>query len=164
KPAVAAAAVAAAEPSPSSVRESARSSPERDDAGRDSPPEPTPPNHVPAYVSWAVGGAALAVGATFGVIAMNDKSDLDARCSGKVCPVESQSKLDQARSAGTIATVAFGVGAAGVALGTVLYFTAGQGGTDGAVRASGPSRSIARHRQGPRAWLGVGQVTFATDF
>jgi hypothetical protein len=129
-----------------------------------STPAPSPPNHVPAYVAWAVGGAGLAVGATFGVLAMNGKSDLEADCKGTVCPATSQAKLDSAKRDGTIATVGFGVGAAGLVLGTVLYFTAGSGGTDNAIRASGHSPRHATHRYGPRAWLGVSGVSFATDF
>jgi hypothetical protein len=114
-----------------------------------------PPNRSAAYISWAFGGAAVAVGAGFGAVAIKGKNDLDGKCPSKQCASSYDGQLNSAKTAGTISTVAFGVGAAAVVLGTVLYFTA----TPSLERAP-----RAEKRVGPRAWVGVGDVGFATDF
>jgi predicted DNA-binding antitoxin AbrB/MazE fold protein len=120
------------------------------------------PNRTAAYVSWIAGGAALAVGAGFGIAAMSGKSDLDKQCNGNVCPPAAQDKLDSAQRNGTIATVAFGVGAAGLALGTVLFFTAGGSSETQTVTASRPHRRAS----GPKlqASLGLGNIRLAGEF
>jgi hypothetical protein len=118
------------------------------------------PNHSGAYISWAFGGAALAVGAGFGAIAIKDKNDLASSCKANVCPVEVEGKLNSAKTAGTISTIGLGLGAAGVVLGTILYFTAGSGTSTGN-RAQSP-RAASGWK--PRAWVGVGQAGFGADF
>ncbi|HEX4335389.1 MAG TPA: hypothetical protein VH062_05715 [Polyangiaceae bacterium] len=127
------------------------------------PPVHSSANHTAAYVSWIVGGAALAVGGGFGIAAMSGKSDLDKQCNGNACPAAAQSKLDAARRNGTIATIGFGVGAAGVALGTVLLFTVG-GSSDSAASASAASKP--HHAAGPKlqASIGLGNVQLAGSF
>jgi hypothetical protein len=123
----------------------------------------TGPNRTAAYVSWIAGGAALAVGAGFGIAAMSGKSDLDKQCNGNVCPPESQAKLDDAKRNGTIATIGLGVGAAGLALGTVLFFTAGGSTETQTVTAGHPVR---KHASGPKlsAAVGVGNVRVFGEF
>jgi hypothetical protein len=127
------------------------------------PPSHSSANHTGAYISWIAGGAALAVGAGFGIAAMSGKSDLDKQCNGSVCPPTSQEKLDTARRNGTIATIGFGVGAAGLALGTVLFFTVGGSSESSPSSASVPRR---RHASGPKvqASLGLGNVQLAGQF
>jgi hypothetical protein len=119
------------------------------------------PNRTAAYVSWIAGGAALAVGAGFGIAAMSGKSDLDKQCNGNVCPPAAQEKLDIAQRNGTIATIGFGVGAAGLALGTVLFFTAG--GSSESQNARAPAH---RHASGPKlsGSLGLGNVRLSGEF
>ncbi|HMJ13131.1 MAG TPA: hypothetical protein VK524_17040 [Polyangiaceae bacterium] len=124
------------------------------------------PNRTAAYVSWVLGGVALGVGAGFGYIALKDKNDLDDKCSSNVCPRSEQDSLDSAKRAGTISTIAIGVGAAGVVLGTVLFFTASPSSTPAADSATAAKRR--RFAQADtlraRAGLGVGQVKLAVDF
>lgn len=137
---------------------------QRSEAHEEAPtPTHSGPNHTAAYVSWIVGGAALAVGGGFGIAAMSGKSDLDKLCNGTSCPASAQSKLDAARRDGTIATIGFGVGAAGLALGTVLFFTVG-GGKEG--QATGATHPRLRHAAEPRlqASLGLGNVQLAGEF
>lgn len=124
------------------------------------------PNRTAAYVTWAVSGAVLGAGAVFGFIAMKDKNDLSDKCSENVCPRDQQDKLDSAKRAGTIATIGLGAGAAGVVLGTVLFFTAGPS-SEESTQAGLPShrkRRLAHTGLRPRASVGLGRVDLALDF
>jgi hypothetical protein len=105
---------------------------------------------------------ALAVGAGFGIAAMSGKSDLDKQCNANVCPPDAQEKLDTARRNGTIATIGFGVGAAGLALGTVLYFTAGGSSERQSAGAAQPHRTASRPKLA--ASVGLGGVRLAGEF
>jgi hypothetical protein len=118
-----------------------------------------PPNRSAAYISWAFGGAALAVGAGFGAVAIKGKNDLEASCPRNQCAGSYEGQLNSARTAGTISTVAFGVGGAAVVLGTVLFLTATP--TSSVER---PAHARAQAHVGPRAWVGLDNVGFATDF
>jgi hypothetical protein len=86
-------------------------------------PETTPPepgakkSKLPAFVAFGVGGAGLIVGGITGGLALGKASD----CPNKVC--QSQSDLDSAKTMATISTIGFGVGIAGVAVGTILLLT-----------------------------------------
>jgi hypothetical protein len=82
---------------------------------------------LPAYLSWGAAAAALVVGAAFGWVAMDQKSDLDSVCPAMTCPPEQIDNLDAARTNATISTVAFGVGAGAAVLGGVLFFLADGG-------------------------------------
>src|SRR5262249_18964630 len=115
-----------------------------------------------AYVSWVIGGAALAVGGGFGIAAMSAKSDLDTVCTANVCPPSARDKLDTARRNGTIATVGFGLRPRGLAIGRVLFFTVGGSGSESPT-ANAPNR---RHAEGPtlQASLGPGRVQLAGEF
>lgn len=80
-------------------------------------------------VLGGVGVGGLVVGATFGVLAMRANQDASDECGGDVgdCRGDiglAQDSIDSARSKGTIATIAVGVGAAAVVTGAVLYLTA----------------------------------------
>jgi hypothetical protein len=128
------------------------------------------PNRTAAYVSWVLGGVALGVGAGFGYIALKDKNDLDEKCSANVCPSSEQDSLDSAKRAGTISTIAMGVGAAGVVLGTVLYFTASSDDAPSADSAKRSGRRLSARADAlgsplrARAGVGLGQVKLAVDF
>jgi hypothetical protein len=125
------------------------------------------PNRTGAYIAWAVGGVALAVGAGFGAVAMKTKNDLD--CAGNECKPGQGDKLSDAKTAGNISTAGFIVGGVGVVLGTVLFFTASPSGgaSNGAPRVAGtaplaPKTGLAAFE--PRAFVGVGQVGLAGSF
>jgi hypothetical protein len=122
------------------------------------------PDHTGAYISWAIGGAALVGGGIFGLVAIKDKSDLDKDCSGNVCPESSRSRLDSASRAGTISTVLFAAGGAGVALGTILFFTTPSASppAPAADRRSAELSRTGRFRAEP--WIGIGQVGFNGEF
>jgi hypothetical protein len=88
---------------------------------------------LPGWILVGTGGAAIATGAVFGVLALQRKAEaeesLSAHCAGNVCPVSRRNEIDariaDARRLGTIADV-FLIGGIGVAVaGTgVLIFSA----------------------------------------
>jgi serine/threonine-protein kinase len=87
------------------------------------------------YIVGGVGLVGLAVGTGFALSARSQNEDSKSFCrtdDPNRCSAEGVALRDDARSAGTIATVAFGIGLAAVAGGTVLIVTApssGQGAT-----------------------------------
>jgi hypothetical protein len=115
---------------------------------------PTSPSYVPVYLSFLVGGAGLIGGSIFGVMAMQEKASLDQVCTpSKACPMSSQSDINSLTRNGTISTVGFGVGIAGVAVGVVLLLVLHPS------PASEPSSS-------PRssAWMALGPGFLAGSF
>jgi len=128
-------------------------------------PPPAPhksPSRTAAYISWGVGAVGVGVGAAFGVMALNGKSDLDGQCTDNNCPHSSGDAVDSAKRNGNISTIAFAVGGAGLLLGTVLYFSSGNGPTE-AHASSAPARGFAGLSRG-RAMIGPGSVQLAADF
>jgi hypothetical protein len=109
--------------------------------------EPGASNHLPAYIAWSVGGAALAVGIGYGWVAMNQKSDLDKVCPGHRCPPTQTERLDAAKANGVISSVAFGVGLGAAVAGGLLFFLA----DGGAAEEPQPTAAQARLRLGPGA-------------
>jgi hypothetical protein len=127
------------------------------DAGsfpNDAVPEPAP-SRAPAFLAYGVGAVGLGVGIGFGLAAMGAKNDLDSACRNNVCPPDEQDRLDSAKLKGTISTIGFAVGGAGIALGTILI-----------VASSGSSDDSASHRPSLRyrAMVGPGAVKAAIDF
>jgi len=116
-----------------------------------------------AYIAWAAGGAAVAVGSVFGIMAFKGKGDLDTECPDKVCLESSQDRLDSAKRASTISTVLFAVGGASIGLGTVLYLTASPSGGGGRSASAAGVKAPGAPLQ-TRAWVGLGQVGFAGRF
>jgi hypothetical protein len=116
-------------------------------------PETSPsPHRVPAYVLLGVGGAGVAVGAVFGILALNAKSSLDSKCQGHVCPVTSQSDINAYKTDPIVSTVGWSVGIVGLAVGTVLFFTA----------HSETARTTAHLELEP--WIGLGSGGLAGRF
>jgi hypothetical protein len=92
-------------------------------APEDVPPSPGSGQRLAAYVVGGVGLAGLGIAAVASAIAVSRKND--AGCDGGRCPDQgSVDKLRGARSMGTVATIAVGIGAAAVVTGVVLYITA----------------------------------------
>lgn len=75
------------------------------------------------FVAGGIGIAGLAAGTIFGVRALGAKSDVDANCVESRCNAAGLDAADDARSAATVATVGFGVGLVGLAVGTYLVLT-----------------------------------------
>jgi hypothetical protein len=124
------------------------------------PPEPAhPPSRAAAYVSWGVGLVGVGVGTAFGVMTLKDKHNL--QCEGNDCPASQRDAVNSAKRSGNISTIAFGVGGAGLVLGTVLYFSLGSSSSE--THASVPARGFAGLHNG-RAAIGPGSVQLAADF
>lgn len=121
---------------------------------------------VLAYVSYGVGAAGLAVGVGFGRAAMQAETDLDGRCPGKVCAPELENDLDSAKTKGLLSTIGFGVGVAGVALGTVLLVTSGPSSPSASQTGTGPGNRPTSKRENlrTRASIGLGSVLLSTEF
>jgi hypothetical protein len=117
------------------------------------------PNRVPAFVAFGIGGAGLAVGAVFGLLALGTKSTLDNACPNKVCPNgASQSDIDQLSSRATVSSVGFGVGVLGLAVGAVLLVTAHGEGHPAAAGATPPRPPRVR------PWIGLGAAGLGGTF
>jgi hypothetical protein len=114
------------------------------------------------YVSYGVAVAGLGVGIAFGQSAMQDERSLRDACPGRVCSPEEKDSLEFAKTKGTIATIGFATAGAGVALGTVFLLTAPS--SSSSATASAGQRRTASTALRPRAQIGPGGVTFATDF
>ena len=121
------------------------------------PPEPAPKkSNTPAYVAFAFGGAGLVVGSITGALAFSKASD----CPDKVCP--SQGELDSAKSMATISTITFGVGIAGVAVGTVLLLTGNKSSESATAEAHRRLASAPKLLVHP--FVGVGSLGLAGSF
>jgi hypothetical protein len=129
---------------------------------RAAPGPASSPNRTGAYVSLGIGAAALAAGGVLGFMTMQKHKDLKDSCPDNVCTSDKQGDLDDAKRLGNFSNIAFGVGAAGVIVGTVLFFTAGPSPSDSAQRAK-PARRFAG-LYNPRAAIGPTQVQLGADF
>jgi hypothetical protein len=74
-----------------------------------------------AYVAGGVGVIGLTTGIVAGLVALGDKSTIDANCPNRLCNAEGQRAVDSARSSATISTIAFPVGLAGAGVSAVLF-------------------------------------------
>lgn len=89
-------------------------------------------SHTLTYVAFGVGAAGLVVGSITGLMSISKTGGLKDQCPSNQCPgstYDSQSFQDDKSSAqttGTISTVAFIVGGAGVAVGVVSLFLGGK--------------------------------------
>jgi hypothetical protein len=115
------------------------------------PPKAEPPprseglgtQRIAAVVAGGVGVVAIGVGAFFGIRAMSKQSESEeTHCRvepSTTCDAEGLAIRDDGRTAGTISTVFFVVGAVGAGAGVTLWLTApkdGQPGTRTALRAT----------------------------
>jgi len=77
-----------------------------------------------AFGAAGVGIVALGVGSIFGVRAMSKQDESLAHCQGSVCDSIGMEAVADGQAAGTISTIAFGVGAVAIAGAAILWFTA----------------------------------------
>jgi hypothetical protein len=125
------------------------------------PPPVRAPNRTAAYVSLGFGAAGVAAGGVLGFLTMKQQKDLEADCPNNVCSPSQQSDIDAAKRLGNMSTIAFGVGGAGLVLGTVLFFTAGSSDAD---HASVASRPRFAGLSSPRVAVGPTSFEFGADF
>lgn len=80
------------------------------------------PERLWTWVALGAGGAAaVAAGITGGVV-LSRAEDIKERCNGDECPPAVEADLEGARTLGTVTDVLWGVAAAGIAAGVVLFF------------------------------------------
>ncbi|HEY6078943.1 MAG TPA: carboxypeptidase-like regulatory domain-containing protein [Polyangiaceae bacterium] len=123
---------------------------------------PSKPDRTPAFVSLGLGAGAIGAGAFMGSLALGKHKDLERSCPGGVCPPELADDLATAKRLGTFSTIAFGVGGAGVVLGTVLLFTASSSQADHAGSPQKPRTFAGLSR--PRAAIGPTSIELGADF
>jgi hypothetical protein len=87
------------------------------------PPKRDDPRRVAAIAAAGADGLALVLGTYFGFHAAAKKSDAEPHCNGKYCDPEGLSLEDDAHSAATVSTIAFGVGILALGAAAYLYFT-----------------------------------------
>jgi hypothetical protein len=114
-----------------------------------------PANYSAAVVSGAFGLAGVAVGATFGALAMGNKSSLATECTAaRVCPASARDDVDAFSRNAAISTAGFAVGGLGVA--AAVYFYLSERSRE-ARESSGESMSReGAHASTVRPWMGVG--------
>ncbi|HSY22991.1 MAG TPA: PEGA domain-containing protein [Polyangiaceae bacterium] len=111
---------------------------------------------VPAWIGFGVGAAGAFVGTYFGIMAVDDKHDLDRQCTNKVCPEGSQSLIDDSNRNALVSTIGVVAGAAGVAFGiTWLAY---------AHSDPGSGERSASSRQALRLYIGPGSAGAAGSF
>ena len=85
--------------------------------------EPSSTQRTWAVVVGALGLAGVGVGAYFGLRSASKRDDASLHCSGDACDPSGIALRDDALHAGDASTLAFGIGAAALAGGVVLYLT-----------------------------------------
>jgi hypothetical protein len=139
------------EPAPAAAAASTAAGPEADAA-----PPGEGSSHAPwTWVAYGVGAAGLATGSVFGILAMNKKSSLDGVCRDEGgCPPERQGDIDRMNTFALVATVGFGVGIAGAAVGTYLLLTDSSGSASAA-----PTKGFSA-----KPWVGLGSAGVSGRF
>lgn len=94
------------------------------DAGSATESSPGRTQRVLGLTASGVGAGALVGGSIFGLLALGANSDGEAKCDGNLCSQEGLDLIDQASARATVSTILFITGAALVAGGAALYFTA----------------------------------------
>ncbi len=106
-------------------------------------------SHLLAFGVGGAGVVGLLVGIGAGLAASSKHDTLVGECQGNACHPTAQRDLDDFRSLKTVSTVAYVVGALGVAVGGVLWLTAPRAAPD---------------RPAARLWLGPASAGLAGSF
>jgi hypothetical protein len=112
-------------------------------------------------VSLGIGAAGVVAGGVLGILTLKQHRTLQGQCPGDVCPPDKQEDLRSAKQLGNFSTIAFGIGGAGLALGTVLLFTVGSSTSDHSQLAP---RSRFAGIASARVAVGPGQLVLDGDF
>jgi len=88
-------------------------------------PEPSSPGSgkstwkIVMWSGFAVGAVGVGIGSVTGIMAFSKTSDVESQCSGGSCPPRVSSDLDSSLSLGTVSTIAFIIGGAGIGVGVL---------------------------------------------
>lgn len=77
------------------------------------------------WILLGVGAVALVGGGVSSLVALQNKSDVDAHCLDRVCDAQGLAAVDRARTWGWVGTGLLGVGVASAAIGGVVLLTSG---------------------------------------
>jgi hypothetical protein len=88
-----------------------------EDAGMDG-------RRVGALIAGGVGVAGLALGGITGAMALSKSSTIREHCVGAICDEEGKAAADAVKVPATLSSIGFGLGAAGIGAGVVLWLTA----------------------------------------
>jgi len=81
---------------------------------------------APAITMFGLAGAGIGVGTIFGIVAMENKSHLDAQCPNAGCPPAAGSQIDTLKRYAVVSTIGFSIGLSGLACGVgYLLLSAG---------------------------------------
>jgi hypothetical protein len=80
-------------------------------------------SQIPMWVAFGAGGAGVIFGSITGLVALNKHSAITEECGGSTCTPDQEDDISSFRTFGTLSGIGFGVGVAGLATGTVLFFT-----------------------------------------
>jgi hypothetical protein len=69
------------------------------------------------YVGFGLGAVGIGVGSVTGLMAISKANAVKDECVDNKCPPSTEDDLDASKTFGTISTIGFGVGLAGIALG-----------------------------------------------
>jgi hypothetical protein len=83
----------------------------------------SPGSSVPGWIFIGIGVATAGAGAYFGALAISQKRDADRDCPNDACSANGERENSDAIRDANFATAGFGVGLAGVVLGTILLAT-----------------------------------------
>lgn len=98
-----------------------------------------------ATAAFIVGGVGVGVGAVTGILALSGKSELDDKCTGKICGADDHTALDTARMWGNVSTTFFVIGGAGLLVGLYATLTAPQAPSQGALPKASAPRANEKH-------------------
>ncbi|MBX3189118.1 MAG: tetratricopeptide repeat protein [Labilithrix sp.] len=92
------------------------------------PPAPAPEDpdrsrRIAGYVTAATGALGLALGLTYGLLAVEKRNEIGDQCAGIRCTAEGLSLYDSAQSRATVATAATVIGVAATTVGVWLVVT-----------------------------------------
>lgn len=82
-----------------------------------------------SLAALGVGLTGVVVGSVSGALVFVKKHDVTGNCSGKSCNDAGLSAAEDAQTLATVSNVGFGVGIAGLALGTILWLSSGSSAT-----------------------------------
>lgn len=91
--------------------------PDPGSGARRAPPGPM----WPIYTTVGVGAAGVIVGSVFGGLTYSKKDTIDTHCPQRRCDAEGRKAVDSAATTSLVSTIGFGVGAAGLVAGAILW-------------------------------------------
>jgi len=93
-----------------------------DTDGSPVPEEPDGGGRVWTWIALGIGGAAGITGAAIGGAAMSKRADLEVSCVDNHCPPSKEGESDTIETMNLTADVLFGLAAAGIVTGVILFF------------------------------------------